>query len=245
MQAYVRLPFGEHMGFLMAALDGDPHGATKPALPPLSGNVNDTLVREAVAFLRRTSLPIEPRKKWPDGGMPLYGVRGFIAPDHQMRPGKALCLWGDAGWGGLVRKGKYHDGVFADDLVAGCVKMIREWNPQPEPLWVTCVPSLRHPDLVPVFAKHLAAALALPFHMVMEKIDARPEQKTMANSTQQARNIDGSLDVNGLPIPEGPVLLIDDMVDSRWTLAVSAWILRKSGSGEVWPMVLAQTGYDE
>jgi ATP-dependent DNA helicase RecQ len=67
------------------------------------------------------------------------------------------------------------------------------------PTWVTCVPSLRHPDLVPNFAQRLAAALGLPFHMVIAKTDARPEQKTMANSTQQARNIDGSLALNGQP----------------------------------------------
>jgi ATP-dependent DNA helicase RecQ len=41
------------------------------------------------------------------------------------------------------------------------------------------------------------------------------------------------------------VLLVDDMVDSRWTLTVSAWLLRQAGSGEVWPMVLSQTGHDE
>jgi len=45
--------------------------------------------------------------------------------------------------------------------------------------------------------------------------------------------------------PRGPVLLVDDMVDSRWTLTVAAWLLRRGGSGEVWPLVLAQTGHDE
>ena len=245
MQDYVSLPFGEHMGFLIGALDGDPSVVTEPALPPLPATVNTELVKAAVEFLRRTSLPIEPRKKWPDGGMPQYGVKGFIAPAHQAESGKALCVWGDAGWGGLVRQGKYHDGYFSDDLVAACVKMIQEWNPQPSPTWVTCVPSLRHPELVPNFAQRLAAALGLPFHMVIAKTDARPEQKTMANSTQQARNIDGSLALNGQPIPPGPVLLVDDMVDSRWTLTVSAWLLRKSGSGAVWPMALSQTGPDE
>jgi ATP-dependent DNA helicase RecQ len=55
-------------------------------------------------------LPIKPRKKWPDGGMPQYGVKGFIAPAHQAESGMALCLWGAAGWGGLVRQGKYRDG---------------------------------------------------------------------------------------------------------------------------------------
>lgn len=245
MQDYVSLPFGAHMGFLIDALDGEPGAVTPPALPPLPTTVNTALIRDAVEFLRRTSLPIQPRKKWPDGGMPQYGARGFIAADHQAKPGKALCVWGDAGWGGLVRQGKYHDGKFADDLVGACVKMLREWNPQPRPTWVTCVPSLRHPDLVPTFARRLAAALGLPFHGVIAKTDDRPEQKTMANSTQQARNIDGSLALNGDPVPHGPVLLVDDMVDSRWTLTVAAWLLRKSGSGDVWPMALAQTGHDE
>ncbi len=245
MQEYVRLPFGDHMSFLIRALDGDDGGVGKPALPPLATGVDEGLVRDAIAFLRRTSLPIEPRKQWPAGGMPHYGVKGALASGHQAQPGKALCVWGDAGWGGLVRQGKYHDGKFADELVAACVKMVREWNPQPKPTWVTCIPSLRHPDLVPNFARRLAAGLGLPFHMVIAKTDNRPEQKTMANSIQQARNIDGSLAINGQPVPQGPVLLVDDMVDSRWTLTVAAWLLRRSGSGEVWPMVLSQTGHDE
>jgi len=67
----------------------------------------------------------------------------------------------------------------------------------------------------------------------------------MANGTQQARNIDGSLAIRGEPVPNGPVLLVDDMVDSRWTLTVSAWLLRGSGSGEVWPIALAQAGHDQ
>ena len=245
MQEYVSRPFGQHMGFLIDALDGDSSTVSPPSLPPLSEDVDQLLVREAEEFLCRTSLPIEPRKKWPVGGMPQYGIHTASTIPYQAQPGKALCVWGDAGWGGLVRQGKYHDGHFSDDLVAACVKMIHEWSPQPSPTWVTCVPSLRHPELVPNFAQRLAAALGLPFHMVIAKTDARPEQKTMANSTQQARNIDGSLALNGQPIPPGPVLLVDDMVDSRWTLTVSAWLLRKSGSGAVWPMALSQTGHDE
>jgi len=245
MQEYVSRPFGQHMGFLIDALDGDSSTVSPPSLPPLSEYLDQLLVREAEEFLCRTSLPIEPRKKWPVGGMPQYGIHTASTIPYQAQPGKALCVWGDAGWGGLVRQGKYHEGRFSDDLVAACVKMIQEWSPQPGPAWVTCVPSLRHPDLVPDFAQRLAAALGLPFHIVIAKTDARPEQKTMANSTQQARNIDGSLALNGQPIPPGPVLLVDDMVDSRWTLTVSAWLLRKNGSGEVWPMALSQTGHDE
>ena len=64
----------------------------------------------------------------------------------------------------------------------------------------------------------------------------------MANSTQQARNVDGSLAVIDERLLAGPVLLVDDMVDSRWTLTVAAWLLRSKGTGEVWPLALAITG---
>lgn len=245
MREYVLLPFGSHMRFLVESLNGDASLVRPPALPPLPSTVNPRLIQEAIAFLRRSSLPIEPRKKWPDGGMPQYEVKGLIPVTLQSQEGKSLCIWGDAGWGGLVRQGKSGDGHFADELVTACVKMIQDWNPQPTPTWVTCVPSLRHPNLIPDFAHRLANALGLPFHIVLSKTDNRPEQKTMANSTQQARNIDGSLAMNGRAFPRGPVLLVDDMVDSRWTLTVAGWLLRSNGSEAVFPIALAQTGHEQ
>ena len=244
MQEYVSLQNG-HMAFLIRALDGDATQVGPTVLPPLPTAVNPALVNEAIAFLRRTSLPIEPRKTWPTGGMPRFAITGRLAAAHQAQEGRALCVWGDAGWGGLVRQGKYRDSRFSDDLVAACAVMYGQWNPQPAPTWVTCVPSLRHPDLVPNFAQRLAATLGLPFHAVIVKTDNRPEQKDMANSAQQARNVDGSLALVNAPLPPGPVLLVDDMVDSRWTLTVAAWLLRSRGSGEVWPLALSETGGGE
>jgi len=44
-----------------------------------------------------------------------------------------------------------------------------------------------HPKLVPSFAKRLAKALGLPFHVVLEKTDNRPGQKTMANTRPTCR----------------------------------------------------------
>lgn len=241
MQEYVGLQAG-HMVFLIRALDGEADDVQAPPLPALPTSVNPTLVREAIAFLRRTDLRIEPRKQWPAGGMPQYRVSGKIAPSKQAQVGRALCVWGDAGWGGMVREGKYRDGHFADDLVEAAAKLVRAWSPEPSPSWVTCIPSLRHPKLVPDFAQRLAARLSLPFHSMLEKTDNRLEQKTMANSTQQARNIDGSLALRAQSVPAGNVILVDDMADSRWTLTVAAWLLRTSGSGEVFPFVLALAG---
>lgn len=242
MQRYVALPFGEHMPFLVTALDGDPSGIAAPGLRPLPTVPDPATVRDAVAFLRRTSLPIDPRKQWPGGGLPIYGLQGRIAIGRQAQPGKALSVWGDAGWGALVREGKYEQGRFSDELVAACQRMMRDWNPQPAPQWVTCIPSLRHPDLVPDFARRLATALGLPFLPVLQKADARPAQKEMANSVQQARNVDGSIAIDEAAIQAGAVLLVDDMVDSKWTLTVAAWLLREAGSGEVWPLALSRTG---
>lgn len=70
----------------------------------------------------------------------------------------------------------------------------------------------------------------------------RPTRVKQANSAQQARNIDGSLTTTDEALPESPVLLVDDMVDSGWTFTIAAWLLRSCGSGEVWPLALAQVG---
>lgn len=64
----------------------------------------------------------------------------------------------------------------------------------------------------------------------------------MANSAQRARNVDGALRLVEEDLQATPVLLVDDLVDSRWTLTVAAWLLRSHGSGEILPFALAQAG---
>jgi ATP-dependent DNA helicase RecQ len=120
--------------------------------------------------------------------------------------------------------------------------LVKEWKIKPD--WVTCIPSLRHKELVPNFAQRVATQLGIPYKRILTKTEERPEQKTMQNSTQQARNIDGALDITVQSLPEGRVLLIDDMVDSRWTITIAAWLLRSKGSGEVYPLALGLTGHD-
>ena len=93
MQEYVDLSSG-HMEFLIRSLDGDPGDFQPPEVPALAATVHPASVRAAIDFLRNASLPIEPRKQWPTG-------KG-IEREQRALPGRALCVWGDAGWGRLV-----------------------------------------------------------------------------------------------------------------------------------------------
>lgn len=240
MKTYVDLPFGQHMAFLIHALNGDVNQVTQPNLPPLPNSVSQIFIQKATEFLHRSSIPIAPRRKWPTGGLSQLGVRGNINSIHYSEEGRALSIWGDAGWGSLVKQGKYQDNYFSDELVDACVQMFMDWQPTPKPTWVTCVPSLRNPDLVPNFTQRLAEKLGLPFHSIIMKTRETPQQKTMKNSNMQANNLDGVFTLTEYPKNE-PVLLVDDMVDSRWTFTICAYLLRRNGSGSVFPMALSQT----
>lgn len=233
MQHYLTLNSG-HMEYLINALDGDAEAVQLPNLPPLSDRVKPETVLLAVEFLKRSNAIISPRRQWAN--------RRRIPTPSQAGFGLALCYWGDAGWGDMVRNGKYVANRFDDQLVTASAKLIKEWNPQPAPTWVTCIPSQRHPDLVPDFAMRLASAIGLPFRPVLTNISDRPEQKTMENSAQQAWNVEGSLSISPNQVMPGAVLLVDDMVDSGWTFTMAAALLREHGCGVVFPFALADTG---
>jgi ATP-dependent DNA helicase RecQ len=51
--------------------------------------------------------------------------------------------------------------------------------------------------------------------------------------------VSDKLGVDGSAVRPGPVLLVDDIVDSGWTLTVAGSLLRTHGSGEVHPFALA------
>lgn len=234
------------MFFLQRALD-DPHAepcgkcAVCIGEPIVSPTVDEQTVREAVRFLRRSEIPLEPRRMWPaKEGLSICRGQGKIPESLRAEGGRALCLWGDAGWGVLVKRGKYTDGFYSDELVGGMVEMVQRWNPQPAPQWVTCVPSLRHPHLVPDFARRLAERLELPFVPCVHKVRETHPQKEMQNSFHQVYNLDGAFEVRVWRGITKPVFLVDDVVDSGWTLTVIAVLLRQAGSSAVFPIALAK-----
>ena len=151
-------------------------------------------------------------------------------------------MYGTGGLGQLVPQGKYRTTPprFDDRLVEASAELLVRWNPEKRPEWVTCIPSRRTPTLVPDFARRLAVKLGLPFVECLRKVKDTPPQKEMENSAFQQNNLIGAFEVGGA-VPSGGCLLVDDMVDSKWTFTIAAAILLKAGASAVVPFALADS----
>lgn len=230
------------MQFLAKALDDpDPRPCGKCSTCLNSLVVESTFSRDkeiwAEKFLGNSESCLKPRKQLPSNAFHQYQFGANLPPKLQARTGRILSRFG-VGWGQNVAQDK-ENGHFSDELVTAVAEMIRErWGPKPSPEWVTCVPSQNNRTLVPDFANRLATRLNLPFMTVVIKMRNNQPQKEQQNRYHQCRNLDGAFEVRE-PFPHGPVLLVDDIVDSGWTLTVIAALLLRSGSGPVFPVALA------
>jgi ATP-dependent DNA helicase RecQ len=203
--------------------------------------VSAETLQAAQRRVRASEFPLQCKRQVARGAFQVYGWRGNLPANLRAELGRVLSQWNDAGWGHLVAAGK-HGGRFGEELVDAVVEMIEErWRPDPAPEWVTCVPSLRHPELVPDFARRVAASMGLPFVAAVRKVRDNEAQKEQENRYHQCANLDGAFEV-APGIPSAPVLLLDDIVDSRWTLTVVAALLLQERSGPVWPVALAAAG---
>ena len=200
----------------------------------------------AQRYVKRSEMPLELRKQWDIEALVAYQAQfGWskqnIPTALRGEEGRVLSRWGEPVWGQLVAHGKPH-GHFDDELVAASLDLIRNRWPQAHAVaWVTCIPSRRHPTLVPEFARRLAAALGVPFLPVIHKSRETEPQKNMENRFHQCHNLDGAFSVHPEPGTEGAVLLVDDVVDSSWTLTLAAALLRQAGTSAVYPYALATT----
>lgn len=151
----------------------------------------------------------------------------------------ALSRWMDEGWGNEVADGK-HNGRFSDDLVEASARLIGRSSMASIDA-VCCITSFRHPELVPDFAKRLANRLSIPFLDAIRKMRNTPQQKSLENSYLQAKNLLNSYEIDDLAVANKTILLVDDAVDSGWTLAVVAEQIMQAGAREVYPFALTTT----
>ena len=187
----------------------------------------------AAEYINGLLIPIEPRKRWPDGKkIPNPNQTGFC-----------LSKYGDPGYGALVKQGKYsREKRFSDELVGKSARLLREWAGETGVTAVTCVPSLRS-DLVLDFARRTAASAGLRFVELIRKSPAK-QQKDMENTAFQCRNAMDSFSVEAKRVPE-KLILIDDIVDSRWTMTVCGHLLSERGCQAVYPFALADSSSRE
>lgn len=237
------------MAFLRGALDDrdqTPCGKCSSCLgqPVINIPVDLALAHRAGTFLKQAEMVIAPKAQVAANAFLEYGFRGNLPQNLRAQEGRVLSRWGDAGWGRTVADNK-HAGRFSDELVEAMAEMVQQrWQPNPEPEWVCCVPSRNHPELVPDFSRRLAARLGLPFVDAVRKIKDNQPQKGQQNRFHQCRNLDGAFEISELYQGQ-PVILVDDIVDSGWTLTVIAALLQQAGSGEVYPAALASSSVND
>lgn len=238
------------MEFLQRALDDDTAapcgrcdncaGAWYPTGVPAD------VAEAAAAALDSVGVPIEPRRMWPTGadrlGIP---VKGRIAVDEQASEGRALARLTDLGWGGPLRElfaAGAADAPMPPDMMAACVRVLAEWTWERRPEAVVAMPSRSKPQLVASLARGLAGIGRLPFLGELEPVEGGPSGQPGGNSAFRLAGVWNRFSALHLAVPAGPVLLVDDLVDSRWTITVAARALRAAGATAVLPFALALRG---
>jgi len=199
-------------------------------------------VAQASEVLLGSDVVIEPRRQWPSG---LEAPKGRIAPDQQAAQGRALARLGDGGWNPLVEQLLLAESPeLSQDVLDAMARVLKRWDWPARPTWICPMPSRSRAGLIDLVAERLGDIGKLPIHRALVHGDTTGgTQAEQANSAHQITNvwdrllIDAGALPNG-PVFGGPVLLIDDEVDSRWTMTVAAFRLVSAGSGPVLPFAL-------
>lgn len=195
-------------------------------------------VEEALKYVNGLLIKFSPRKQWPNKN---YSDK--LAIEYINQEGIALCKYGEAGYGELVKKDKYENKQFCDELLGKSVEVLKKLVKENEITALTFVPSLRS-DIVKDFAERLAKRLNLELIDSLQKSEAR-EQKNMKNSAFQCDNAFNSFHIKeGVDLPKN-ILLVDDMVDSKWTFTVCGYRLMENRAEKVFPFALADSSRNE
>ncbi len=192
--------------------------------------------------LRRPGVEIVPRRLWPTG-LAAWGLdlAGRIPAAELPEAGRTVGRLTDLGWGARLREifsAPAGDGPVPGELLDACVTVLAGWDWPARPVGIVAMGSRSRPKLVLHLAERIAAVGRLPLLGTMTSTGKAP---SAANSAHRAAALLGSLRAPELPALDGPVLLVDDRVDTGWTLTVAARALRHAGAPAVLPFALATT----
>ena len=201
--------------------------------------VSEKFIHIAEEYVNKLIIPIEPRKRWASSSETRATKIEYIN-----QTGFCISKYGDAGYGELVKQGKYSkEKRFSDELAGKSAEILKYFFNENKIRNICFVHSLSS-DLVKEFTLRLASSLKLEFVDALEKTEAR-QQKEMENSAHQCANAYTSFWVkDGVRIPKN-ILLVDDVVDSKWTFTVCGYRLMEAGAEKVFPFALADSSNRE
>jgi ATP-dependent DNA helicase RecQ len=225
------------MEVLTEALD-DPAAGTCGRCSVCTGVVPDPgrephpdRVTAARRHLRGRLHVLEPRKLWPAG----TGRRGRITG---IEPGRAVAFADDPAWGDLIAELASPDAPPSGDLRQALVDVLVRWSKEwgQRPAAVVPVPSRARPQRVRGMAAHLATVGRLPLVDAL-RVDGSAPDPDVASATRVRQLLDTLARDPRETLPDGPVLLVDDVARTGWTLTVAAALLLAGGPGRVLPLV--------
>jgi ATP-dependent DNA helicase RecQ len=217
---------------------------------PWPADVPDAGARAARDRLARPGVSVEPRKMWPTGMKELgIDASGKIPADRTAEPGRALGRLTDVGWGATLRALLAEgapDGPVSAQLTDAVVKVLAAWDWAQRPTSVVTLPSRSRPVLVGTLGERIAGIGRLTYLGALGYATADGPGPRRHNSAQRLASLWHSLVVPedlraALKAADGPVLLVDDQIDTGWTMTVAAALLRDAGASAVLPLALATT----
>jgi ATP-dependent DNA helicase RecQ len=241
------------MSFLRLSLD-DPHAGVAcgvcsvctgvlPAGLAFSPSQSD--VDTARIFARGIDVVIEPRKLWPAGSVDRFGAARKGRIGNVLAQGRALAFADDPGWSDVVVRltdDRAPDGELPDDVAAGVVELLARWAREwaARPTTVVVIPSRTHPLLIGSLARHIATVGRLTLVDGLELRGPRPVAGVASGPrvTAVTASLVPAAGLSAGSLPDGAILLVDDVYNSGWTMTVAASLLAELGATAVYPLVL-------
>jgi ATP-dependent DNA helicase RecQ len=243
------------MEHLRRELD-DPEAACCGRCDNCTGRRRDHLVPQvsvdaARQRLLRPGVGVEPRRMWPPGmkDLGISGASGKIPLDRAAEPGRALGRLTDIGWGTTLRAllaDGAPDAPVTDQFTDAMVKVLAAWDWSVRPVGVVTLPSRTRPVLITTLGQRIAQIGRLAYLGSLGYASPDGPGPRRHNSTQRLRSLWEALTLpddlrEAMSQLTGPVLLIDDRIETGWTMTVAAKHLREAGAPAILPLALAVT----